>query len=262
MASHGFRRFSSSLRARGRRAGFAALLWALAAVPSGAQTDRSSSAYGEKVDLQLVPLLGNLPRITSGPLPAVAGSTLPAYDQSANVAKTDVTTPLTGNLLSASVIEVNAKGSPGPLGSASADATLSHPGLRVVGALPLLALASDEIGSSATVNGVCSGTFNASGATRLVNARLSGLVGDLPIPLNPAPNTVLLNLLGIRVVLNEQIVESRQESMTLTVNAIHVTLSGAVTALGVASGDIVLAQSRVETECELNGLAQGLPGRR
>jgi hypothetical protein len=236
------------------RAGLAAVLLAgITVLPAAAQTDRSSSAYGEKVTLQLVPLLGNLPLINSGPLPAVAGSTAPAYAETAHLAKTDLTTPLTGNVLTAAAVEVNAAGAPGPLGDATADATLTNPGLRVVGALPLLALASDEIRSSARVSGLCSGTFNAAGESHLVNARLSGIVGNIPIPLNPAPNTVLLNLLGIKIVLNEQIVESRQDRMTLTVNAIHITLSGAVTALGVATGDIVLAQSRVETECELNG---------
>lgn len=232
----------------------AALLLLLVALPVAAQPSRASSAYGEFIHLRLVPLLGNLPAIASGPQPAVAGNGPAAYDRYAEIANLNVTTPLTGSVLTAAIVGVHAAGGAGPSDSVTADATITNPGLRLVGALPLLTLTSNEIGSSATVGDLCSNARNATGTSDLVNARLGGLVGNIPIPLSPAPNTVLLNQLGIKITLNEQILTVSGRTTTLTVNAIHIELAGAVTALGLLSGDVILAQSKAQSECGTSGL--------
>jgi uncharacterized repeat protein (TIGR01451 family) len=226
----------------------------MAALPALAQASRLSSAYGEFIHLRLVPLLGNLPAVTSGPQPTIAGNGPAAYDRYTEIANLNVTTPLTGNLLTAAIVGVHAAGGAGPSDSVTADATITNPSLRLVGALPLLTLTSNEIGSTATVGDLCSNAQNASGASDLVNARLGGILGNIPIPLSPAPNTVLLNQLGIKVTLNEQILVVSGPTTTLTVNAIHIQFAGAVTALGLLSGDVILAQSKAQSECDHQGL--------
>jgi uncharacterized repeat protein (TIGR01451 family) len=91
------------------------------------------------------------------------------------------------------------------------------------------------------------------GTTSIVNARLGGALGlALHVAASPAPDTVLLNVPGLRVVLNEQILATTPTAgdIGLTVNAIHLTLNALpVTGLGVLSGDIVISQSRAEIHC-------------
>jgi hypothetical protein len=54
--------------------GLAAIVLLLCAgLPASAQQVRSSSAFGEKIYIQLVPLLGNLPAVSSGPQPSKIG---------------------------------------------------------------------------------------------------------------------------------------------------------------------------------------------
>lgn len=250
----------SSARESGRRwsrfaVGLAAaLLLFAAALPAAAQASRASSAYGELINLRLVPLLGNLPAVTSGPQPSISGRGPAAYDRYAEIANLNVTTPLTGSILTAAIVGVRAAGGAGPNDSVSAEATITNPGLRVLGALPLLTLTSNEIGSTATVGDLCSSAENAAGTADLANARLGGVLGNIPIPLSPAPNTVLLNQLGIKITLNEQILAITGRVTSLTVNAVHVQFSGAVTALGLLSGDVILAQSKAQSECGIEGL--------
>ena len=97
-----------------------------------------------------------------------------------------------------------------------------------VGALKLLHLGAIVVQSAATISGSC-GTMTATGTTTLVGSSVSVLgLPPLMVPVNPVPNTVLVNALGIKIVLNEQIVSGDGvTSRGLTVNAIHIYLNNA-----------------------------------
>jgi hypothetical protein len=78
------------------------------------------------------------------------------------------------------------------------------------------------------------------GTMSIANASTSGLLSGVSISANPAANTVLLNVAGVKVTLNEQIVSGTQ----ITVNAIHIKLTSAlVSGLGLLTGDIIVSQS-------------------
>ena len=96
-------------------------------------------------------------------------------------------------------------------GQVSSNATVHDLGLSLVPVAPLLTLHADEVRSSAAIGGTCGSALTATGTTTLVNAAAGGTLGlGLHIGASVAPNTVLLDLLGVRVVLNEQIVERRR----------------------------------------------------
>ena len=212
----------------------------------------SSSAFGESVDLHLLPLLGNTVNVSSGPLPSRSGAAPPAFDLTQQVASVNVSSPLLGTVLQTGILKAHAASTLPGQDRASADAEVNGLALRLAGVLPLLTLSADTIVSAAAINGPCTGTPTASGSATITNAVLGGPAGlGITVPVNPAPNFVLLNLLGIRVVLNEQILSGTGLTRTLTVNAIHVSVTNSVLAgLGVLSGDVVIAQSRASMTCE------------
>jgi uncharacterized repeat protein (TIGR01451 family) len=237
---------------RGRRA--LAALAALAALgaaarPATAQT-AASSAYGESVDLRLLPLLGGGLPIRSGPQAAVSGAAPPAYDVAASRLSVSVSTPLTGTVLSTSLLNAHAASTGVAPDGATADASVQRANVTLVGVLPLVTLAAEEIRSSATLSGTCAGGLAPAGSTTLVNLRLGGSLGaSVTVNGAVAPNTVLLDAAGIRVVLNEQTSATSGGITRFTVNAVHVSAHGAVTALGVLSGDVILAQSSAQLGC-------------
>ncbi|HEY8022152.1 MAG TPA: DUF11 domain-containing protein [Thermoanaerobaculia bacterium] len=226
-----------------------AILATLAA-PVAAQTNPAGSAFGESIDLHLLPLLGGGIPILSPPQAFVAGSAPPAYDLSASRLSLSVATPLTGTLLTTSLLNAHAASTGAALDGATANASVDRASVRLLGALPLLTLSAETIRSSATLGGPCAGGPASTGTADLVNLRLGGPLGA-GITFNgaAAPNTVLLDVAGIRVVLNEQLVSTSGTTTSLTVNSVHVSAHGAVTALGVLSGDIILAQSQAQLGC-------------
>jgi hypothetical protein len=91
----------------------------------------------------------------------------------------------------------------------------------------------------------------AAGTTTLVGATASLLGASLAVEAHPLPNTILVNTLGIKVVLNEQIVSGDGVTgLSITVNAIHVYLTNVnVAGVGILNGDIIVAQSKAERNC-------------
>jgi uncharacterized repeat protein (TIGR01451 family) len=224
-----------------------------AATPAFAATTASSSAYGETIDLTLVPLLGGGVPIASGPLPAIAGSAPPSYDRQQTQAAVAVGGLLgLGNLLTTGLLTVNADSNVPAANQAHARAEADDASLLVAG---LLQLSATTIVADASITGSCGSSLTAAGSTRFAGATVGGLAGNgLSIAANPAPNTELLNLLGIRVVLNEQTaVGDGTAKETLTVNALHIYLSNTVASLiGALSGDIVVSHAQAALDC--NGL--------
>jgi hypothetical protein len=227
----------------------ACCLGTLAALPASAATTGSSSAYGESIDLSLVPLLGGGVTLVSGPLPVVAGTAAPSYDQQTSLANVRVQAAGLGTVLQTGILNVAADSSVPAADQAHGHAEVANPALQLAS---LLGLNASVISSDASISGGCGSGLTTTGTTQLLSAQVSGLAAfGLTVPPNPAPNTELLNLLGVRVILNEQIAGGDGFShASLTVNAVHVSLTNSVLSLiGVLSGDIVISQSRAEVDC-------------
>lgn len=129
--------------------------------------------------------------------------------------------------------------------TAIGQANVANPLLNVLGLISLNALAVD---SFALVGGGCFAGLAQVGASGLVNATTSGLLSLLISP-SAGPNTVVLDLLGIRIVANEQIVVGDFFSnLKLTVNPLHISINNLL-GLGLLSADITLAQSEAKVTC-------------
>jgi len=227
----------------------------LLARPAYAQTPgtANSSAFGESISLQVLPLLGSPIQVTSGPLPAVSGSAPLAYDLTRQLASVQVSVSPLGTLFQTGLLQVDAA-SPYPSSNvALADATVAAVRLRVGSVLPL-DLGADAITSRALLTCVCVFTVpQVNASTSLANASLSGPLGiNLGLSAHPAPNSVVVDDPGIRVVLNEQILTMNPDSdfAELTVNAVHISLNALpIAGLGLVTGEVVLAQSHASLTC-------------
>ena len=226
------------------------LLSTLLAATAFAQTPAAdSSAFGESVNLNLLPLLGGGIPISSGPLPQVSGNAPPAYAKTATQTSVSVSTSQTGQILGSGPIVVNAASSFPASPQAQADATVNNPTLGLGG---LLSLSGGIVYASAVISGTCGSSLSAVGTVNLTGVSAGGTLGlSLSIPTNPTPNTVLLNLAGITVILNEQQLSGNgTTTRTLTVNAIHVSVQNELlNLLGALSGDIVIGSAHANVQC-------------
>ena len=223
----------------------------LASIPAQAQTTANSSAFGESIQLNLVPWLGGGLHVANGPWPQVSGTAPAVYAKNANAVSAQVSALLLGQILQTRVLDVNASASLTSGNQSRASATVNDAGLRLGGAFSPLNLNAAVLRTSAAISGTC-GSFAAAGSTDIANATVGGNFGvSPPVSIHPAPNTVLLNLAGIKVILNEQLVGGDgTTSRSLTVNAVHVRLQNSLlSGLGLLSGDIVIAQSQAAAQC-------------
>ncbi len=217
-----------------------------------AQTEGNSSAYGVFAELDLLPLIGPVVGIDLGPVAPSSGSAPPDYSDSDSVLSASLSSGLTGSILSTGLLSTDAI-SDIANDTTSSSATVDGLNLSVVGLLPLLTIGADTVVTTAEVSGSCSeGNLTATGTTTIENAGAGGTLGlGLTIDSNPTANFELINLLGIRVVLNEQIITGDGvNSRGITVNAIRIDLTDTILSLiGALSGDIVIAQSQAEVIC-------------
>jgi len=230
-----------------------ALLFGLLLAPVAlATTSGDANAFGESVDLQLVPLLGDGVSITSGPLPFAQGSAPPPFNSSGSAAGVSVDSTLTGQIMSTGLLEVTASSTVPDELHAAAEATVNDLDIDLVSLLPLVTLDATSVRSTANVGGVC-GALSASGTTTLEDAVIGGSLGaGLAILVNPAPNTVLLDEQGIRIVLNEQFITGTGEDRRIVVNAIHIYFDDvSLEGIGLLDGDIVVAHSEARVACDL-----------
>ena len=227
-------------------------LLVLLILPAAALGQGSSSAYGTSVNLSLKPPLLPAVGIAAGPLATVSGSAPPPYTLSDSVASVLVSAPALGTLVATGVIDVDASSDVPNGPTTDASAVVHDLGLNVVGLLSVLSIDADTVQSTATVQGTCGIALNASGTTNIVNAVVGGSKGaGLSIAANPAPNTELLNVAGIRVVLNEQIPSGNGVTTAgITVRAIHVVLANlSLGTIGGLTGDIVIGESVASVNC-------------
>jgi hypothetical protein len=222
---------------------------ALHGLPAASQITPVSWAFGERVHLQTIPLLGG--GIVLKSLPQPVANVVTAGSQSVSSPRALLTTLLTGNILTTGLLSARAKANDRDSGSAGADASVLNLRLRLPGALPILTVSADGITSAASLSGVCTGDVIATGSSGLQGLTLGGLLGsEIRIPSSPPPNTVLLDTGGIRVIVNEQIFEIADDApVRFTVNAFHLSASDAASALGLLSGEVIIAQSHTAVTC-------------
>lgn len=228
---------------------------ALASPAQAVVISGASSAYGEFVSLTTTPVIGVSATLTSGPLPQVSGTAPAPYNLSSSLLSVTV-----GQLLSAGLLDVAASSNVnGGLGSrfASGSASVASVTLDLLSAFG--GISAQAIQSGATVNGDF-GALSSSGTTTLVGLSVQGVAA---VNLSPAPNTVLLDALGLKVTLNEQIVTGDGTSTAgLTVNAIHVEFTDFATLglggdLSIVNGDIILSHSMASLTAQANGPGPG-----
>ena len=219
-----------------------------------AQTTAASSAYGAQVALTLQPPLASPVAINAGPISTAAGSGTSAYTDTDSVASLTVSNGATGQILSTSVLAVEAAATVPGTDAASADASVEDLDLDVVAnlALSLLSISAESVASTADVTGVCGVSLNASGSTLLTNPSASSLGVGIAVSSSPAPNTIILNALGIVATLNRQVVSGDGVlSRSIAVDAVHVQISNALLSalIGHLTGTIVIAHSEASLTC-------------
>lgn len=231
----------------------------VAAQPAAAATAITSSAFGLSTNLGLLGLVG----VSIAPVAPVSGAAVPAYDTSNSVASINQTLALgvpvlaavresvsTGVLLStaSSTLPTSAYGT----ATSTVDqlATQLSTKLALVPAIDIFSIGATTVRSTSSVFG--NGSLSVLGTSRIEGLTVSGsALGELVIDgsafVNPLPNTVLFDLLGLRVILNEQITSGDDvASLGLVTNAIHVYFTSFLVGGGVLNGDIVVADSTAD----------------
>lgn len=224
-------------------AAIAAAAFAASGGVANAAITGNSHAHGLDVDVQaVVGVLG----ISVGPLPSASGTAPNIYNNtqttlSATASALGVAGLNTGVLSAQATSNLTNASTTGQThGNSSVDglSLVVVPGILLVP--DLINLTADTISSSATAsfngtNVVTSGGFLIEDLDLLV-----ANIGVITVDANAAPNTVLLNALGIRIVVNEQIVTTVGDTTSIEVNAIHITINSP---LQVVTADIVIAHS-------------------
>lgn len=120
--------------------------------------------------------------------------------------------------------------------------TTSPGGVKLLGAVPILGIATGALLSADAIYATCnaSSTGPTTGSATVLNGVLGGsllggiLTGGTPIAVNPGPNTVL-NVLGIAITLNKQV--------TLPNGALEVTaLDADLSPLGLDLGQVTIGK--------------------
>jgi len=117
-------------------------------------------------------------------------------------------------LISAGTLCANVSTAVGPA-SSTANASVQHVGIGLLG-LPAIAIGA----VTSTSHSVCSGS---TGGATIASITVGGVA--VPVSVTPGPNTTV-NILGIKLILNEQIATNTATDHTLTVNAVHVIVPG------------------------------------
>jgi len=224
------------------------LAGAAIACPSVASAAFSGASDATALDVN-IGLVGGLVGVFVGPLPVASGNAPNVYDVQNTTASVNASAIGVADL-STGLLTAHAESNIGPssvTGSTSADSEVDGLELEIV---PGILITPDLVNLSATtIASNAMASFNGTttqllGGIVIEDAVLSVAgVGNIVVNANAAPNTVLLNALGIRIVLNEQITTITGDTHSIEVNAIHITIDGA---LNVVNADVVIARSYAE----------------
>jgi hypothetical protein len=241
----------------------AALAVAFAASPAGATVfDVASSAYDVGVNLSLV---DGLVSAEIGPFVQASGVAAPGYNVShtllsANAAADlmlgTVMLPVTLATVGVSTGVVNASASsPWPIVTSTASSTIDDLSLGIHelgGFLPLTFL--DVTATTITSTSSASGLVHpntATGSSSIEDLKISGLALGLLPPIDltgtisPPANDVILNLAGLTITLNQQIVMEAPggTGISIETNAIAIDFSNFALGTGLVNGDIIVGDS-------------------
>jgi len=233
------------------------LCLALTTTPLAAQTV-SSSAYGARAELGV----GSIIDVGIGPVAQSSGSGAAGYSDTASVLTLNESLAL-GNVLGtvfaqsldSGVMTSSATSDYPNTQSATASAQIVDLSASLTSKilfLPELSLTgfgADVVQSTSTVSAV-GGMLSAVGNTTIAGLtlgglNLGGLLIDTSLFVNPAANTVLVNLLGLKIVLNEQIITGDGiSSLGIETNAIRATFNDFLLGGRLLNGDLVFAHSQ------------------
>jgi hypothetical protein len=222
------------------------LVTIVSAGTASAAVSSTAAAYGESLDVLVTPQLGGSASIGSGPFPAVAGAAPPAFHEEDGAASVAVGASPLDALLTTGVLNVEAASE---LPADVLTAAFSSVDDLDFDLASLLDLTAAAVASSATIDGTCPGGLTAELTTTIASGTFSGTVGSGAITATPAPNTVLLDTGGVRVVLNEQSIGGDEDHLAVSVNAIHIYLAATVALVGGVTGDVVVGHAAAEVDC-------------
>lgn len=234
--------------------------------PAAAVTSITTSGYALASTVKVVNSVG----VTVGPLAGTSGTASPAYDNSASVASLDTEVGLGTVTTGSGIFAVNVRAGLGldtGLLTSRSTANGASPGDTTAGSgrsqvndldvglftrtnlLPsinTLVLSADTITSTTTV-ALTGNTAVLTGTSVYEDLNLSvlGLLGvNLGANATSAPNNVLLDTLGLRIVLNEQIVGGNGGSMqSLTTNAINIGFNNYLLGGRLLTGNVIIGNS-------------------
>lgn len=221
----------------------------------------NSLGYGAFVHLDLI----GLATLTAPSQPIASGTAPGPYTDNDLLASLSVSQALLG-ILGTGVLNTTASSNvDGLAGSRFADASAETDNLNalLLGALTGISVTSDAVVSSALVTGDF-GALSASGTTMLVNTSISVNGVALVVTAEPSPNTVIFNLGGLSIILNEQVLSGDGISTRgIEVNAIHISFDNFLFGGGLVNGDVIISHADADlvaivpspASCSLLGLA-------
>ena len=215
---------------------------------ANAVTSISSSSYGLDANLTVLKLV----TVGLGPIDQVSGVAPAAYGKSATVASLSDTLGLVlGNQALGTGLIVSSASSPfpgAPTGTATDTVNNLTSSLNALFGPAFLDLSATTVTSTSSVNGL--GSLTAIGSSQIeglkvTGSALQGATINGALFVNPAPNTVLFNLGGLEILLNEQIPSGDGvTSEAIQTNAIDIIFNNFAFSTGLLSGNIVVAHSQ------------------
>ena len=232
---------------------------ALSPAPLLAVTTVSSGATAASVTISALGTVQANATVTP-----VSGAGGAPYDTTGGIAATNQSWLLASgfltsayDLLTLGAVTTEALGSTSGLASATGKTSIAGAGSTLQTTtlgIPLIGLGitTGAITSTSTAavaaDGHLYGTNNSTIANfGLSGSLLTGLTLDLVAMANAAPNTVALNLLGLKLVLNEQLQTfTTPTDLLVQTTAVHLTLSNYSYGGTILSGEVILGHSQAE----------------
>ena len=214
-----------------------------------------SNAFGLSVNLNVTPAI----TASVGPVASTGGTAAPAYSTNVQVASVNQALGLGSSLgltfgqgVSTGVL-VSTASSPFPVTpTGTATSTVNNLALGLTSQAPLaaplslLSIGATTLTSTSSVDATGMptrlGTSSITGLT-VSGLALGGLVVNGSLFANAAPNTELINLLGLRIVINEQFGSASPTGAAIATNAIHIGFTNFLLGLNLLNGDIYVAHS-------------------
>ncbi len=230
----------------------------LSSNPASATTVLSSSAFALSADLTLLGLVG----VSAGPFAATGGSAIPSYANTNTVLSLDQTLSIgvlgvlaVNQHLGTGVMSTSASSPYPTTPTSTATATVDNLGLALTtktlfgSPVNILTIGATTVGS--TTSASAQNMLSVTSLSNIEGLTISGLaLGAVTIDgslfVNPAPNTVIFNAGGLKIVLNEQLTSSDTNLLSRTTNAIHIFFDRFAISTGILSGGITVAQSQAD----------------